>query len=108
VPAYFCYVVMAIRSFKSKSTGIFPIFRESYLAVSREQYTYCVVNTAVQGLDSVADRVAARVIARERRGRILSNFHIVESMPKSVSILIHYIHLVHDLVLSLVLFLAFW
>ena len=56
----------------------------------------------VQGLVSVADRVAARVIARERRGRIPSNFHIVESMPKSVSMLIHYIHLVHGLVLCLV------
>jgi hypothetical protein len=53
-------------------------------------------------LVSVADRVAARVIARERRGRILSNFHIVESMPKSISILIHYIHLVDGLVLCLV------
>ena len=57
---------------------------------------------AVQGLVSVADRVAARVIARERRGRILPNFHIVESMPKSISVLIHHIHLVHGLVLRLV------
>jgi len=56
----------------------------------------------IQGLVSVADRVATRVIARERRGRILSNFHIVESMPKSVSKLIHYIHLVHGLDLCLV------
>jgi len=35
----------------------------------------------IQGLVSVADHVAARVISRERRGRIVSNFHIIESMP---------------------------
>jgi len=33
VPSYLSYVLMAIRSSKSKSTDIFPIFRESYLIV---------------------------------------------------------------------------
>ena len=69
-------------------------------------YSCTVVSVPIQGLVSVADRVAARVIARERRRRTLSNFHIVESMPKSVSKLIHYIHLVHGLILRLVYFLA--
>ena len=69
-------------------------------------YSCTVVSVPIQGLVSVADRVAARVIARERRGRILSPFHIFESMPKSVSKLIHYIHLVHGLILRLVYFLA--
>jgi hypothetical protein len=72
-----------------------------YSAVSLEVRVFCIT-ASLQGLVSVSDRVAARVIARERRGRILSNFHIVESMPKSISILIHYIHLVHGLVLCLV------
>ena len=31
VPSYLSCVLMAIRSSKSKSTDIFPIFRESYL-----------------------------------------------------------------------------
>jgi len=35
VPLYLPCELMAIRSFKSKSTDIFPIFRESYLAVCR-------------------------------------------------------------------------
>ena len=53
---------------------------------------------------SVADHVAARVISRERRGRIVSKFYIVESMPKFVSKSIDRIHLVHSLVLQLVYF----
>jgi len=32
VPSYLSCVLMAIRSSKSKSTDIFPIFRESYLS----------------------------------------------------------------------------
>ena len=53
---------------------------------------------------SVADRVAARVISQERRGRIVSKFHNVESMPKSVFQTIDRTHLVHGLVLQLVYF----
>ena len=63
---------------------------------------YCHVY--VQGVVSVADHVAARVISRERRGRIVSKFHIVESMPKSVFKSIDRVHLVHGLVLRLVYF----
>jgi len=58
----------------------------------------------VLGVVSVADHVAARVISRERRGRIVSKFHIVESMPKSVSKSIGRTHLVHGLLLQLVYF----
>ena len=76
--------------------------KKKFFSVSSAFELYCRMKLGVQGLVSVADRVAARVIARERRGRILSNFDIVESMPKSVSKLIHYIHLVHGLVLRLV------
>ena len=46
---------------------------------------------------SVADHVAAWVISRERRGRIVSKFHTVESIPKSVSKSIDRTHLVNGL-----------
>ena len=69
-----------------KTTDLTVLYSTSilYRKYLRSLYSsiYCTSDGArIQGIFSVADYSAARDIALERRGRIISNFHIAVVMP---------------------------